>query len=769
MAESNVIKFNTYKLEKGGLLVDMHDQFNARVGDQGTPLVMQWTQGLTDTEVDLQAKKLHFYATGQVGKYLEKLDDGTGYQMSADASEVEYEDRDASGTMDHGFTKIKLPKQFFPQEGIFYGYFGLKDDQGNTYTSVNIWFRVLGGIPIMGAAIPYFSTRFDELLETCQGRIEDALAELRKEAQDEVKKNLDMSAETRAALEKLAVTAGQIEDQIKAQNIVTLNRHLNDIKAISEQIDKQLSTIHNEPEWYTDLDAVAKAYPDGSSTLIVTDDGYKAVYRDGKWQKGGIYQSAGIADGAVTAEKLANFVNVFATYSTPLILDFAKATLTIPAGYHYIYKGQNHVELPSEDVPIWNTDSNGKKQVPQAGALITYNSVLGQFVIHDFSLNPPFTADDSELYLGWLDFKTKKYSFIMETVTNDEVPANGSLSLVTTVSRRNLPTMIDSLITEKPIEVDYSSPSLTFSGYTSAYVKGLPVNIPAGDYALSKTTEKQTSFFVYAELTKDEANNDQVTVDATNSLQAIPNDAYYLGWIETSWHQYSFTNYQTSNFDISYPWFSKKITCFGDSITHGFQEGSLPRVTSYPHYLAELTYGNVTEAGVTGSAITEGDSVASFVSRVDQITDQDLVTVLGGSNDFGKSLPLGTMEDGENTTSTFYGALKYLVAHLSNNNPTARLLFMTPPKMTDSTYPHTYDSAGQLIKNTAGFTQLDYVQAIKDVCAYYSIPVLDLYNCGPYNPFLSNQRIRYTNDGLHPNEDGQKLLAQTISRAVNNL
>ena len=35
--QTNLIKFNTYKLEKGGLLVDMYDQFNARVGDQVTP------------------------------------------------------------------------------------------------------------------------------------------------------------------------------------------------------------------------------------------------------------------------------------------------------------------------------------------------------------------------------------------------------------------------------------------------------------------------------------------------------------------------------------------------------------------------------------------------------------------------------------------------------------------------------------------------------------------------------------------------------------
>ena len=289
--ENNIIHFNSYKLERGGLLYDMYDQFNARVGDQGTPLVMQWTQGLADTLIDLQAKKLHFYATGQVGQYLEKLKDGTGYQMSADASQVEYEDRNAAGTMDHGITKVKLPKQFFPQEGIFYGYFGLKDDQGNTYTSVNVWFRVLGGVPIMGAAIPYFSTRFDELMETCQGRIEDVLAQLRQEYQDEVKKNQDMSTETRAALSKLADTVGAIQAQIDAGNVIT-RKEYNDL---ANKIENTLAKMNLKPETFENEAALRAKYPSGveGELKVTADTGHKWLYVNGNWKDCGVFQSAG--------------------------------------------------------------------------------------------------------------------------------------------------------------------------------------------------------------------------------------------------------------------------------------------------------------------------------------------------------------------------------------------------------------------------------------------------------------------------------------------
>ncbi len=289
--ENNIIRFNSYKLERGGLLYDMYDQFNARVGDQGTPLVMQWTQGLADTLIDLQAKKLHFYAAGQVGQYLEKLKDGTGYQMSADASQVEYEDRNAAGTMDHGITKVKLPKQFFPQEGIFYGYFGLKDDQGNTYTSVNVWFRVLGGVPIMGAAIPYFSTRFDELMETCQGRIEDVLIQLQKEIQDKIQSAENAIDDNIASLKKLAAAVGAIQAQINAGNVIT-RKEYNDL---ATKIDDRLATINDTPTYFASADDMKSKCPNGNAGLNVTlDTNHKWIYSKGVWQDCGPYSFANL-------------------------------------------------------------------------------------------------------------------------------------------------------------------------------------------------------------------------------------------------------------------------------------------------------------------------------------------------------------------------------------------------------------------------------------------------------------------------------------------
>ena len=295
---SNLITFNTYKFERGGLLVDMFNQFNARVGDQGTELAIQWETSKTGTKINLKERELHFFAAGSVGQYLEKLEDGTGFKMSADASTVEWEDKDEAGSLDDGITVVKLPKQFFPQKGIFFGYFGLKDRQGNIFTSVNVWFRVLGGVPTMGAAIPYFVTEFDEVLERCNGKIVDALAELREKYQAEVKKNEDMSAETRAILSKLAAAVGAIQDQINAGNVITRAEFKDGMDDIRKNTYNAIANVTNgSPKPIKDLATLQAKFPNGDTGFYVTSDtGLKYAFVDGTWQSFGVYQATAMPE-----------------------------------------------------------------------------------------------------------------------------------------------------------------------------------------------------------------------------------------------------------------------------------------------------------------------------------------------------------------------------------------------------------------------------------------------------------------------------------------
>lgn len=220
------------------------------------------------------------------------------------------------------------------------------------------------------------------------------------------------------------------------------------------------------------------------------------------------------------------------------------------------------------------------------------------------------------------------------------------------------------------------------------------------------------------------------------------------------------------------PYANKKITFLGDSVTSGGTTSNGKQAFSYVDYLKDYLGAEITNKGLSGSVITEGNienQTQSFVSRSNQIQDQDFVTIFGGINDFWFNSPLGSMEYSSDNVQSFYGALKFLVENLSKKNPIAHFLFVTPLKECKEGAPHTYEDNNKLVlhKNRAGFTEEDYVNAIKEVAAYYSVPVLDLFNSSNMNPYIESQR-QYFADDLHPNQLGAQRLALIISQAINN-
>ena len=127
----------------------------------------------------------------------------------------------------------------------------------------------------------------------------------------------------------------------------------------------------------------------------------------------------------------------------------------------------------------------------------------------------------------------------------------------------------------------------------------------------------------------------------------------------------------------------------------------------------------------------------------------DVVVVFGGTNDFGGNVPLGVITDKVNTT--IYGALNIMCEGLIKKYPNAIITFVTPLKRTKLT-------------NTEGYKLEDVANAIIEVCGNYSIPVLDLFRQGNFNPLITEFRNLYAMDGLHPTQDFvKKVLARKIA------
>lgn len=323
-----------------------------------------------------------------------------------------------------------------------------------------------------------------------------------------------------------------------------------------------------------------------------------------------------------------------------------------------------------------------------------------------------------------------------------------------------------SMITPGKITVDFEKGSLYVPVIWNV-VNPLKVAAPNNSGAEIKFDNSKRALFVGIDPSQTDINKMFVF---DSDLSKIQSDYQYFGWISIYTREYDFGKYGSTHDLAAQPWLNKKVACLGDSITEGDSgEGGL--IDSYVPKLSKYI-GTVPENyGKCGALITKKtDDDISFVNRVGAIKDKDVVTVFGGINDFQWNAPLGTMADGPEKPTTFYGALKYVITTLSVNNPKAKLMLITPMKTTKFQY-HTFDDSGNLMRNANGNTQLEFVNAIKQVADYYSIPVLDMYNCSNYSPYLPSQRGHdsFTADGLHPTAHGYERIAQTIGHAINGL
>lgn len=214
----------------------------------------------------------------------------------------------------------------------------------------------------------------------------------------------------------------------------------------------------------------------------------------------------------------------------------------------------------------------------------------------------------------------------------------------------------------------------------------------------------------------------------------------------------------------------KKINFLGDSITEG--HGSSGKGHIFCDLVGEAFGAEVRNYGIGGTRfalqLPPDDNPndrhnRNFCDRVAEMDpDADTVVVFGGTNDFGHgNAPLGTPAD--RTYETFYGACHQLFSTLLAKYPTALIVVMTPLHRANEENPR-----GDGNKSRDYGTLADYVRIIREVAEEYALPVLDLFAFGGIQPKYEEQRVRLCPDGLHPNDEGHKIIARKLIAFLKN-
>ena len=174
---------------------------------------------------------------------------------------------------------------------------------------------------------------------------------------------------------------------------------------------------------------------------------------------------------------------------------------------------------------------------------------------------------------------------------------------------------------------------------------------------------------------------------------------------------------------------------------------------------------------ITGDSLdTTGSAPGCSTKRMIDLTPgddgpaPDILIVFMGTNDFLRSVELGTFTEpspqDEGVVNNFCDAYELMIQKLNALYPNAEIYFCTLLETNAGDvdeYPQSYPAT-----NKNGNTIGDFNAEIATIASAYSYPVIDVHNCGITYETLD----QYTSDGVHPNTEGAKLIAEYVTNAL---
>ena len=206
-------------------------------------------------------------------------------------------------------------------------------------------------------------------------------------------------------------------------------------------------------------------------------------------------------------------------------------------------------------------------------------------------------------------------------------------------------------------------------------------------------------------------------------------------------------------------WAGKRLVSNGDSI----MAASNSFLVRAAQQLGMVLVQNYAIGGSTiaqrAAQPTQRDPIVIRYTAMDD--DADIVIIAASTNDCNYSwTPWGEFTD--RTPNTFLGAAHMLCRGLKEKYVGKTILFLTAIKRNQ-------DLPTPESTNGEGKTQKDYADALKEVCAYWGIPVLDMFSECILNPFLPEYVAAYMSDGTHPNAAGHAIMADRLVGYLNQL
>ena len=281
-----------------------------RVNDNGKKVPVKWyDQGRV-----MNVNGLTPFIQGMVGHFTTNENDEL--MPSSDVVSRDWQGSTADVT-DGGLAFYTLEDQFFCQEGQFKGVFGLRDNNGNVYTSVNIVFEILGNDLRIGETTKYYSSKLDKLVQEFNIRTDQAVKDFNQQGSNAIQKlNDSYNAKTQEAqnaltkatanLNSYAATVETMDSQIKAKSLATkpdLEQAKSDITKYVESKTQNLESVAKAN--FNTVDSLNKLKQDHATGVegywITLDTKHMYIWSGSEWTDLGL---AGIGNGTVPGKSI---------------------------------------------------------------------------------------------------------------------------------------------------------------------------------------------------------------------------------------------------------------------------------------------------------------------------------------------------------------------------------------------------------------------------------------------------------------------------------
>ena len=309
-AQPYIIPLDIYK--EGAWAYDISNYYKGRVNDNGTPFEVRWYEHGRLKNV----QGMRPFMRGQVGTYTVEEDENGNERivMANDATQIEVVG-ETTDCREGGIAIYRMVDQAFPQDGIFFGYIGLRgteNDGSVRETGIDVIFKVLGAhMNMLGARNYYVSEleqaliKFDVELDKHEKEFKQRADQTIQEINDKINQEIATTRSTlsnlqsqidsnRAEQERLTEELKGTQRQISINNVVTVPE-FNDL---SSKLTQQVSEMRqNGFEFFDNYGALVAKYPNGANKLCVTlDDSHQWIYDNvsNSWKDTGAFNYGGL-------------------------------------------------------------------------------------------------------------------------------------------------------------------------------------------------------------------------------------------------------------------------------------------------------------------------------------------------------------------------------------------------------------------------------------------------------------------------------------------